>query len=276
MKAPDPSSTVGSDDFLESSWLNDPLNYSVKLFIAFLQTMFEEAPVGAFHWRPSPEETEIFITEENPIQVEALEQKPAISVVLGPTRFNGSSLDDLVSVDRTNAKEVHTDLIPGNMTLNCVSRVAQEARFVGWICARTIWNLRKMFVRESHMHEVGRNIQIGSVTPAGALVSGDTEAEWHAVPVTCPFFLQWTDTTLPLTHDWNGRPIHKLNSFTLRLQARMGERNLTHTQEAGPMLWGGQAANTRASMTSAKLQGRAQPRGPRLRGRVLSTSRRIT
>ena len=273
MSAPVPSSTVGGDDHLESSWLNDPLNYSVKCFIAFLQTIFEEAPVGAFHWTPSPEESEIFITEENPIQVDALEQKPAISVVLGPTRFNGSSLDDLVSVDPTNAKEVHTDLLPGNMTLHCVSRVAQEARFVGWMCARTIWNLRKLFVKESHMHEVGRNIQIGSVTPAGALVGGDTEAEWHSVSVTCPFFLQWTDTTLPLTHDWNGRPIHKLNHFTLRLQAKMGERNLTHTQEAGPQLWGEHAASTRASQ---KARGYPQPKRPGLRGRVLSTSRRLT
>jgi len=241
-KASDPSSTVHTAASLEASWENDPLNHVVKAFIAFLQSIYETAPAGCFHWRPQVEETELVITEENPIHLDALEQKPAISVVLGATRFNGSSLDDLVSIDATNAKEVHTDLLPGTMSLNHISRVAQEARFLAWLSARHIWILRKIFIRESHIHEVGRSIQIGAVTPAGALVQGDTEAEWHSVTVNCPFFLQWTDSVTPLTHDWSGRPIHPLKAIEMQFQTRMGtaQPNLTHTQDAGRRLWGTQ------------------------------------
>lgn len=183
------------------------------------------------------------VTEENPINVSSKEQRPAISVVLGPTRFNGSSLDDLVTVKSTDATEIHTDLLPGTMSLNHISRVPAEARHIAWISSRTIWNLRKLFVRETHIHEVGRNIQIGPVTPAGALVQGDTEGEWHSVTVSCPFFMQWTDTTRPLKHDWNGRPIHPLRAVEMQFRTRMGvaQPNLTHTQDAGRRLWGTQA-----------------------------------
>jgi hypothetical protein len=258
MKGSDPSSRVHTASELEEGWLNDPLNYMVKAFVAFLQTIFEQAPIGQFHWRPELAETELVITEENPVNLDAVEQKPLISVVLGPVRFNGSSMDDLLSVSSVDAREVHTDLIPGTVSLNCMSRVAQECRFLGWISARTIWNLRKIFIRETHIHEVGRNISIGPVTPAGALVQGDTEGEWHSVSVACPFFLQWMDSVTPLRHDWSGRPVHRLQAMEMSLKTRIGEAqsNLTHTQETGPRLWGEQAAPLRA---------------PRIKGRTIQT-----
>jgi hypothetical protein len=263
-----PSSTVHSDSRIEANWLEDPLNYAVKAFIAFLQTIWEEAPIGSMHWSAIDEESELIITEENPVHVNSKEQKPAISVIMGPTRFNGSSLDDLVHVSATNAKEIHTDLIPGTMTLNCLSRVAQEARFLGWQCARNIWILRKLFCKESHIHDTGRNISIGPISPAGALVQGDTEGEWHSVQVSCPFFLQWTDSVTPLRHDWSGRPIHSLQNISMRLQTRMNQAmpNLTHAQEGGPMLWGEAAAHTQASAKAARAN---TLRPPRIRGRVI-------
>jgi hypothetical protein len=220
------------------------------------------------HWSEMQEETELVITEENPVHLGAKEQKPAISVILGPSRFNGSSLDDLVSVSATNAQEVHTDLIPGTMTLNCLSRVPQEARFLGWQCARNIWILRKLFCRESHIHDTGRNISIGSVSPAGALVQGDTEGEWHNVQVSCPFYLQWTDTVTPLSRDWSGRPIHTLQNIGMRLQTRMkpATSNLTHAQEGGPILYGEAAAQTQDSAKAARAN---MLRPPQIRGRVI-------
>ena len=265
-----PSSTVHTAEELESSWLNDPLNYMVKAFIAFLQTIFEIAPKGCFQWSPKEGETELVVTEDNPVNLEATEQRPAISVIIGPTRFNGSSLDDLVNVDFRTAKEIHTDLLPGTMTLNCLSRVPQECRFLGWHCARTIWNLRKIFIKESHIHEVGRNITIGSVTPAGALVQGDTEGEWHGVPVSIPFFLQWTDSITPLKEDWNRRPIHPLQHMTVLLRTRMGlaQPNLTHSQDRDPpLLWGEAAGQTQASQKAARAN---TIRPPRIRGRVIT------
>jgi len=269
MKTSDPSSTVYGAQPFDAEWSNDPLNYVVKCFIAFLQTIFEIAPPGHFHWCPTMEETEIVITEENPIKLATEERKPVISVLLGPTKFNASSLDDLLDVKASTAQEIHTDLLPGTMSLNCMSKVPQEARFIAWLCARTIWNLRKIFIRETLFHEVGRGISISSVSPAGALVVGDTEGEWHVVSANCPFFLQWTDSITPLGEDWSGRPIHTLQHVATQLKTRMGiaQPNMTHDQDAGPRLWGTEAASTRDSQQAA----RAAMRPPTIRGRVIVT-----
>jgi hypothetical protein len=258
MKSDEPSSFPQPPSVHEPSWEEDPLNYLVRIFIAFLQTIFEEAPVGKFHWRPEPEESEIIITEENPVFVDAVERKPVLSIILGPMKFNGSSLDDLVSLDLRNAREVHTDLIPGNISVNCISRVPQESRYLAWTCARHIWILRKLFIRETHIHEIGRTHQIGSVSPAGALVTGDTEGEWHSTAVQIPYFLQWTDSVTPLKTDWNGRPISPLRNIEARLTTRLelASPNETHSQDAGRRPWGEMATSIRS---------------PRIRGRKLNT-----
>jgi hypothetical protein len=254
----DPNSRVYQSDGLESSWANDPLNYTIKAFAAFLQTIFEIAPRGSFHWTPNSEDTEVVITEENPVHVESVERKPVISLVLGPTAFSGTSLDDLQFVRTTDAAETHTDLLSGNITLNCMSRVAQECRFLGWLCARTIWDLRKIFIQETCIHEVGRKIQVGAVSPAGALVQGDTEAEWHAVSVVVPLFLQWTDVVKPITN-WDGRPINIVNHITSQIKLRMYK-----DEPSQPMAVGGVAnpPPIRASVL----------RAARINGKVIQTA----
>jgi hypothetical protein len=269
MTVPTPSSTVHSTADTGDSYLDDPLNYAVRGFIAFLQTIFEARPPGCYRWLPEIEETELVITEESPVRVQAVEQRPAISVILGPVRFNGSSLDDLVTVSAKNAQETHTDLIPGNMTLNCLSRVRQECRSIAWQCARMTWILRKVFISETLFHEMGRNNQISSVSPAGELVVGDTEGDWHVVSVTVPFFLQWSDTVTPLGNDWNGRPIHPLNAISMRLRTRLlpAQQNLTHEQTAGVRLWGEQAPG-RSDQIAAR-QSRLKPAS--IRGRQIRT-----
>jgi hypothetical protein len=251
-----PSSTIPSADALEISWLNDPLNYAVRCFIAFLQTIFEKAPRGAFHWSPDFASTEIVITEESPINLESVEKKPVISVIEGPIQFNSTSLDDMVRIDPKTGEEFHTDLLPGTMSLNCLSRVRQEARFIAWISARTIWNLRKLFIRETYFQELGRGISIGSVTPAGALVQGDTEGEWHVCTVTCPFFLQWSDSITPLKEDWSGAPIRLLQHISgsvgpnqeTGIEARLDKVPL---QRSAPRYWG------------------TEPKPPRRRGKLI-------
>jgi hypothetical protein len=270
--ATNPSSTVHAADGLESSWENDPLNYVIRAYIAFLQTVFETADRGCFHWSPQLEETELVITEESPVNLDAIEQKPAMSVLLGPTRFNGSSLDDLVNVKTKNAEEIHTDLIPGTITINCLSRVAHECRFLAWQAARHMWILRKLFVRETHIHEANRNIQIGAVSPAGALATGDTEAEWLNVPVQAPFFLQWTDRVLPLTHDWSGRPIHTLQkvgmAFATRMSGVQSSKTFEQTTglETGAPAWGTMAEKARVNQ---KIRRSAVLKPPGIRGKTI-------
>lgn len=216
-----PSASTPTDGPLDFGWESDPLTHMVRACIAFVQTVFEEAPDQYFRWRPSLEETRLVITEENPVKLDTIERKPCVAVMLGPSRFNGTSLDDLQFLNFRDGTETHTDLISGTISLQCMSRVQQEARFIGWQIARFMWILRKMFVRERGIHEFGRNITIGGATPAGALVVGDTEAEWVSVPIHCPFYLQWRDSVTCLKEDWDGRPISPLRQMELRLKTRL-------------------------------------------------------
>jgi hypothetical protein len=238
--APDSSSRISASSELTSSWGNDPLNYLVRVFVAFLQTVWETAPKGSFHWTPLSEETELVITEENPVHVETMEKRPALAVALGPTRFNGSSLDDRVMVNVRNAAEKHTDLLPTNITINCLSRVQSEARFLAWQNARMIWSLRKLFIAEKGIQECGRKNEIGSVTPAGALVTGDTEAEWVVCPVTVPVYLQYTDLVTPLKNEFDGHPIYTLQHISTVFKSRAEEirskMHLPETQDQVPVM----------------------------------------
>lgn len=253
----DPSSAVHAAQAIDASWAEDPLNYLVKAFAAFLQTVFEKAPVGHFHWSPQLENSEIIITEENPIALDTVGQRPAISIVLGAIEWNASSLDEFLGMEFASGKQKHTDLLPGMMSLNCCSRVGQEARFIAWQCARHLWALRRIFMQEPFIHEIGRRVRVGPVSPAGALVQGDTEGEWLAASVTCPFYLQWYEQITPIK-DWNGRDIQPLREIEVTYRSRMAlaQPNLTHTQNTGMRLWGAEAG---------------PPKAPRIRGRTIQT-----
>ena len=228
--------------------------------IAFLQTIFETADPGRFHWSPNPEDTEIIITEENPVMVDTLEKRPAIQVGLGQVRWDQSSLDDLQALDLTTGKETHTTLLPGNVTINCLSRVQNEARFLAWICSRTLWNLRKLFLVNSPIHEIGRGMGVGSVTPPGAVAQGDTEAEWVLCPVMVPFFIQWRDSVTSLKKDWSGSEIALLRAITISFQTRMGlaDPGSTSAQDSGRILWG----TGGPALRSPRINGRTLPTNP--------------
>jgi len=82
-------------------------------------------------------------------------------------------------------------------------------------------------------------------------VQGDTEGEWLNVPVQTPFFLQWTDRVLSLTHDWSGRPIHTLQKAGMSFSTRMSQFQNTKTfkqtagLETGAPAWGTMADKAR-------------------------------
>jgi hypothetical protein len=197
-----------------------------------------------------------------------MEKKPVISLVLGPIRFNGSTLDDLVTIQAKDGTEKHTDLLPGNMTLNCMSRVPQEARFLAWQCARMIWILRKVLIREAGIQELGRNILIGSVSPAGALVDGDTEGDWHAVSVVVPFYLQWSDIVRPVKNDWNGQPIQLLSHIetTYKYRLSAGQKEADSGPASGAPAWGSMVSGRTQELRPAMIRGRTitevQPESP--------------
>ncbi|MFW9801076.1 MAG: hypothetical protein ACFFFC_00365 [Candidatus Thorarchaeota archaeon] len=221
-----PSSTIPIVETPEVSWAEQPLLMVRKITLSFLQGLFEQAEIGNFQWSEDLEESEIIITDETPIKLNVVGKRPAIGVVRAPVAWGQTSLDELRSIDFKTGRRVHTDLLRGTLSINCCARVDLESEHLSWIVANHLWLLRRFFSHGTPIHEFGRGIQIGSPSPAGAIVSGDTEGEWINTAVLVPYFLQLTSAVTPL----NQRVVRAIEArLGVRLAAQTGHTAVKHS-----------------------------------------------
>lgn len=265
---PKPGSTVPPQKRIDYTFDNDPLNYAIKAVIALLQTSWE-APESLFPWRANLEETGLVITEEVPLNLDTLKDRPAIAVSLAQMAFNGLTLDDLAHVKITDGAEMHTDTIAGTLVYHCMSRVQHEARFIGWQSARITWLLRKLLIREAHFQEIGRKIRMGPVSPPGALMDGDTEGAWYDFPVEVPFHLQWNDWITPQTRDWDGRPVATLQNIEATFRTKFSPLGTSSGTIPQNKAWG-EMTDSLKSNRELRTTGL---RGPTMRGRPINVTK---
>lgn len=180
------------------NWAEQPLLLIRKACLSFLQGLFEKAEPGSFRWCENLEETEIVITDESPLKLDVVGKRPAISTVRGTVAWGKTSLDEMQERSLSTDQRKHTDLLSGTMTLNCCSREPLESEYIAWIAANHTWLLRRLVMKWTPVHEFGRGQVVGAPSPAGALVSGDTEGEWICTAVSIPFFLQISGKVTPL------------------------------------------------------------------------------
>jgi hypothetical protein len=188
--------TAGSDPLM--TWAEQPLLMLRKQILAFLQGLFEASPVRCFNWNEDEESTDIIITDESPLNLEVVGKRPAISIVRGTVAWGQTSIDERLSEDMNTGARTHTDLLRGTLSVNCCSKVDLESEYLAWIVANHMWLLRRLIIKGSPVHEFGRGIQIGSPSPAGAIVQGDTNGEWINTPVSVSFFLQVSGSVEPI------------------------------------------------------------------------------
>lgn len=183
--------------FPESDFRYTPLQHVRTLYVRFVQGLFQAAPHGAYHWDPSPNLSEVTISDESPIHADRVGQRPAISFTRGPVQFFTLGMDDMLGYDfRTGAKKKSV-LVPGIMNINCCSRVDIESEQLGWIIAEQLWMNRELLMREGFF-EIGRQPVVGAPSPAGSLVVNDSGDEWFATTVACPFQFYRTSSVTPL------------------------------------------------------------------------------
>jgi hypothetical protein len=156
------------------------------LFTSFVQGLFRAAPPGAFHWDSNLEHSEIVITDENPINIEKMQSRPAITFTRGPVQFYSLGIDDMEFFDFRSEKKTKNILVPGTMTVNCISRSDLEAEQIAWIVGEHLWLLRELLMKEGFF-ELGRQISIGAPSAAGSLIVSDQGDEVYAVAVSVPF-----------------------------------------------------------------------------------------
>lgn len=178
------------------NWLSD----TKDILLRFLQDLFFQMPAGegCYHFQPGhevgstdEENTEIVITDAGSVSTDSVEKRPVIIVSRGPFAYGNTALDHLLKQDPglMHEKRVHTDLLTGSFVLNCVSRAGLEAEEIALIVAKAIRIYRRELQKAGFFH-IGTLVQVGSETPAGALVSGDSEEDFINVPVSLPIYYQ--------------------------------------------------------------------------------------
>lgn len=179
-----------------SNFRDSPLEQVRTLFVGFIQGLFYSAPVGAYHWTPD-DSTEIVVTDESPVHVSNLGQRPAVCCTRGPVQFFSLGLDDMMSYNIETSTKSKSVLVPGTMSVNCLSRLPLESERIAWIIAEQLWAHRELLMREGFF-EVGRMPVIGSPSPAGSLVAGDQGDELFVTVIQCPFQFYRTTSVTPL------------------------------------------------------------------------------
>lgn len=190
-------STILAGDEI-SSWGENPLFHVTRLCLTFLQRLFENAPDRSqLRWNADRQLTQIVITDEYPLHSEVLNKRPAVVTMRSPVAFAGLTMEQKMSENLRTGERVHSDMISGHMTFNCMSRVKVEAEQLAWLVARHLWILHRVFMRAG-FHKMGERVQIQATSPAGAIIAGDTEGEILNVPVVSPYHFQWTERITPL------------------------------------------------------------------------------
>lgn len=195
----DSTKTSGGNtpDLFPGSFKYTPMEALRNLFIGFLQGLFNAAPQGSYHWDPDPGMTDITIQDEAPVKEDTMQKRPLITLTRGPIQFYSFGMDDLLQYDAAIDRKTKSILVPGTMTVNCISRVSLEAENIAWIVSEHIWLLRDLLIRNG-LFDTGRQIQMGSPSPAGSLIADDNGDTWTVVPVSVPFQFVRTSAFTPL------------------------------------------------------------------------------
>ena len=185
--------------FTENSFKYNPFLQLKVLYASFIQGLFQSAPDG-YRWSPDMQATQIVVTDESPINIDSVGMRPAISLTRGPVQSYNFGMDDLLTYDFETGTKRKSMLVPGTMSINCCSRVDSESEMLAWVVAEQLWLHREMLMKAGFF-EIGRQFVIGSPSPAGSIVAGDSSDEWFSTTVSSPFQFYRTSQFSPLNRD---------------------------------------------------------------------------
>jgi hypothetical protein len=180
-----------------SSFKYNPLQHVRYLYTVFVQGLFYRAPRGAYHWEQDPQDTEIFITAESPLNTTTLNDRPGITFTRSPVAFRHLGFDDMLKTNIASGAKMKGLLIPGTMVINCCSKNDLESEQLAWVTAEHVWLLRDMLMQQG-FYDVGRNIQVMSPTKPSSIVEGEGAQEFYCTSVISPFQFQRTSMFTPL------------------------------------------------------------------------------
>lgn len=200
--------------FPQSSFKDEPLLQLRMLYAAFTQGLFAAAPPGNYHWSSDNDRTEIYIVGEGAINSDSIGARPAISFTRGPVQFYSLGMDDMLTLQFDTGQKTKSVLIPGVMSINCVSRNPLESESIAFIVAEHLWLLRQQLIGSDLFFEIGRQPQISAPSPAEGIVAGDNAEGWYATVVSSPFQFPRMSQYTPLNQQI-------LHSIELQIRAQL-------------------------------------------------------
>lgn len=191
-------STVPNRQPLDDGRSEDPIIFAMRLYVQFLQGLFNQVPVGTFHWEPDLETTEIVIRGEAPLDLSVVGKRPAITVVMGPIQYQGLGMDNMLSFDPKTGKRVRTDLMTSLFSVYCLAESDIIASRLAHIVSHFTRLKQRLLESPGGFYAIARPApSTNSPSPPGQLVMGDPKG-LVMVQVNVPFTLQWTWSSTPL------------------------------------------------------------------------------
>lgn len=176
---------------------NNPLVYAQRLYTQFLQGLFNFCPVDCMHWEPDEDVTEIIIRAEAPLDLKNAGKRPAITVVLGPTQYQGLSIDNLLDANLTTDRQKRADLISGHLVAYCLAENDVIAQWISNVVVSGTMVNRRLLESPGGFHQIARpGCSANPPSPPGGLIQGDSRG-LVMVQTNVPFTFQWTWETTP-------------------------------------------------------------------------------
>lgn len=204
------SGSIHTIEGVQPSLGDEPLHWATYLVTRFLQGLFNHMEVGSYRWEPNPKDSEIYITEQVPVDGSVVAQRPAIAVVRGPAQWANLTMDQMVTIEPLTGKRVHSDLLSGNLGVYALSAEGLEAQRIAWLCSRGIKEgkrlLQKYWIWRDDdgtpratfgFNKIGDNMNFGSESDPGSIIRGAGGHELVMVALGVPYFLQWTWQVTP-------------------------------------------------------------------------------
>ena len=195
-----------------SSFRDTPLTHVRELYDTFVKVLYAHRPVGDMHWTDD-ESSEIYISDESPVDGEIIGMRPCISFTRSAVQFYSLGMDDMMSYDFETGQKTKGVLVPGLMSINCCSRVSLESENMAFWVAEHLWLLREKLMGTAAFFEIGRQPQVSAPSRAEGIISGDSGREYYCTTVSSPFQFPRTSQFTPLNRE-------VVNEIALEIQAR--------------------------------------------------------
>lgn len=190
-------STAYSNKSYGSQVQNDPSLYCLKLYVQYLQGLFNFMPTNSFHWEPDDEISEIVIRGQAPLDLKTVGKRPAITVVQGPYNFMNIGIDNLLTYNMNTEEKTRTDLISGHLVVYCLGDGDIIPMRLAHLVTHHTRCDNRLLEGPGGFYTIARPApQINSPSPPGQLVMGDPEG-LVMVQVNIPYSFQWTWKVTP-------------------------------------------------------------------------------